>query len=103
MVSADLVQSVRSVPMILRDILPIFVPYALTLALFCGFMIWNGGIVLGTYGALGTLCLGRVYRLNVFSSSRRQVKSRAVSSPTAAVLFHCVCNDHGVASADQRG
>jgi len=32
-----------------------------------------------------------------------QVKSRAVSSLTATVLFYCVRNDHGVASADQRG
>ena len=57
LVSADLVQSVRSVPMILRDILPMFVPYALTMAVFCGFVIWNGGIVLGTYATLGGLCL----------------------------------------------
>ena len=34
--------------MILPDILPPFIPYALTLALFGGFVIWNGGIVLGT-------------------------------------------------------
>ena len=44
-----------------RDILPMFVPYALTLTLFCKFVIWNGGIVLGTYGALGSLCLGPLY------------------------------------------
>jgi len=33
--------------MIFRDILPTFVPYALTLALFSGLVVWNGGIVLG--------------------------------------------------------
>ena len=49
-----------------------FVPYALTLALFCGFVFWNGGIVLGTYGALGSLCRGPVYWLwlNVFSGDK---------------------------------
>jgi len=43
----DLVRSVRSAPTILPDILPAFVPYALTLGLFGGFVGWNGGIVLG--------------------------------------------------------
>lgn len=36
-----------SVPKILPDILPSFVPYASVLALFAIFMKWNGGIVLG--------------------------------------------------------
>jgi alpha-1,2-glucosyltransferase len=44
----DLVRSILSAPMILPDLLPPFIPYALTLALFGGFVIWNGGIVLGT-------------------------------------------------------
>ncbi|KAI9511775.1 glucosyltransferase [Russula earlei] len=44
---SDLIQSIHSAPMVLPDLLPAFVPYALTLALFCGFVIWNGGIVLG--------------------------------------------------------
>lgn len=53
--------------MILRDILPMFVPYALTLAVFCGFVIWNGGIVLGTYATLGSLRLGPLYQLSCLS------------------------------------
>jgi len=43
----DLVQSVLSVPKIILDILPSVVPYALVLAIFGGFIVWNGGIVLG--------------------------------------------------------
>jgi alpha-1,2-glucosyltransferase len=46
-----------SVPAILPDILPPFIPYALTLALFGGFVIWNGGIVLG----MCSLCSSPVY------------------------------------------
>ncbi|KAI0277109.1 hypothetical protein BGY98DRAFT_934606 [Russula aff. rugulosa BPL654] len=42
----DLVRSVLSAPAILPQILPPFIPYALTLILFGGFVIWNGGIVL---------------------------------------------------------
>ncbi|KIK70426.1 glycosyltransferase family 59 protein [Collybiopsis luxurians FD-317 M1] len=43
----DLYKSVRSLPGILPDILPAFVPYALVLAAFASFVVWNGGIVLG--------------------------------------------------------
>lgn len=53
--SVDLVRSVLSAPAILPDILPQFIPYALTLVLFGGFVIWNGGIVLGTYCAVCNL------------------------------------------------
>lgn len=35
-------------PRILPDILPAFVPYTLVLAAFGAFVVWNGGIVLGT-------------------------------------------------------
>ena len=54
--SVDLVRSMLSAPAILPDILPPFIPYALTLALFGGFVIWNGGIVLGTCCAVCSLC-----------------------------------------------
>ncbi|KAJ3523463.1 hypothetical protein NM688_g8727 [Phlebia brevispora] len=43
----DLVKSAFSAPLIVLDILPNFVPYALVLAGFAAFAIWNGGIVLG--------------------------------------------------------
>jgi alpha-1,2-glucosyltransferase len=59
--SVDLVRSVLSAPAILPDILPPFIPYALTLTLFGGFVIWNGGIVLGTYSAVCSLCSSLVY------------------------------------------
>jgi alpha-1,2-glucosyltransferase len=36
-----------SAPAVLADILPSFVPYTLVLAAFGGFVVWNGGIVLG--------------------------------------------------------
>ncbi|KDR84862.1 hypothetical protein GALMADRAFT_233298 [Galerina marginata CBS 339.88] len=43
----DLVQSIMTVPKILLDILPAFVPYTLVLAVFGAFVVWNEGIVLG--------------------------------------------------------
>jgi DIE2/ALG10 family len=46
-VSGDLVRSVLSVPQILVDILPSFIPYTLVVAAFAAFVIYNGGIVLG--------------------------------------------------------
>jgi alpha-1,2-glucosyltransferase len=46
----DLVLSVRSLPSVLLDILPAFIPYALVLVLFGAFVVWNGGIVLGEAG-----------------------------------------------------
>jgi len=59
--SVDLVRSMLSAPAILPDILPSFIPYALTLALFGGFVIWNGGIVLGTFNAVRSPCSSVVY------------------------------------------
>ncbi|OJT13072.1 Dol-P-Glc:Glc(2)Man(9)GlcNAc(2)-PP-Dol alpha-1,2-glucosyltransferase [Trametes pubescens] len=44
---ADLIQSVLSAPRVLSDVLANFVPYALVLAAFGAFVVWNGGIVLG--------------------------------------------------------
>ncbi|KAF8078328.1 glucosyltransferase [Lyophyllum atratum] len=43
----DLVRSVLSAPSVLVEILPSLVPYTLVLAIFGGFVVWNGGIVLG--------------------------------------------------------
>lgn len=70
--SVDLVRSVLSAPAILPEILPPFIPYALTLVLFGGFVIWNGGIVLGTYCAACSLCSSLVLSLiNVFQATSR--------------------------------
>jgi DIE2/ALG10 family len=57
----DVVRSIPSVPVILLDILQPFIPYALTPALFSEFVIWNGGIALGTYSAVCSLCSDLVY------------------------------------------
>lgn len=43
----DLGKCLRSVPWILMDILPSFVPYTLVLTSFGAFVVWNGGVVLG--------------------------------------------------------
>ena len=45
--SDDLLGALLSVPKVLPDILPLFVPYTLVLAAFGSFIVWNGGIVLG--------------------------------------------------------
>ncbi|KAI0706067.1 glucosyltransferase [Cytidiella melzeri] len=44
---ADLLWSIASVPKVLPQILPSFLPYAVVLAAFGAFVVWNGGIVLG--------------------------------------------------------
>ncbi|KAG2350705.1 glycosyltransferase family 59 protein [Suillus weaverae] len=43
----DLIRSIMSAPKALPELLPAFAPYAVVLALFGGFVIWNDGIVLG--------------------------------------------------------
>jgi len=43
----DILRSITSAPKALPELFPAFVPYAIVLALFGGFVIWNGGIVLG--------------------------------------------------------
>ncbi|KAH8086666.1 glucosyltransferase [Cristinia sonorae] len=43
----DLLKAVISVPPVLFDLIPPFIPYAVVLAGFAGFVAWNGGIVLG--------------------------------------------------------
>jgi alpha-1,2-glucosyltransferase len=45
--SGDFLRSITSAPKALPELLPAFVSYALVLALFGGFVVWNGGIVLG--------------------------------------------------------
>lgn len=43
----DLVRSILSVPPVLVDILPSFIPYTLVVAAFAVFVLYNGGVVLG--------------------------------------------------------
>ena len=43
----DLIGSIISFPWVIPSILGAFVPYALVLAGFGAFIVWNGGIVLG--------------------------------------------------------
>ncbi|EGO27531.1 glycosyltransferase family 59 protein [Serpula lacrymans var. lacrymans S7.9] len=44
---SDIVQSILTLPNIILEILPAFIPYAVVLVLFGSFVVWNGGIVLG--------------------------------------------------------
>lgn len=55
-------KTVVSAPHVIADLLPAFVPYSLVLAGFAGFVVWNGGIVLGkkTQGRLETLNADRL-------------------------------------------
>ena len=46
--AADILRLMASAPKVLPDILLDFVPYALVCAIFGAFVVWNGGIVLGT-------------------------------------------------------
>jgi alpha-1,2-glucosyltransferase len=41
------VAALLSVPRVIPDLLSSFLPYALVLAAFAAFVLWNGGIVLG--------------------------------------------------------
>jgi alpha-1,2-glucosyltransferase len=43
----DLMKTLKSLPGVLPDLMTTFVPYAGVLVGFTGFVIWNGGIVLG--------------------------------------------------------
>jgi len=43
----DLVRSVASAPQVIVDTLPSFIPYTFVVAAFAGFVLYNGGIVLG--------------------------------------------------------
>lgn len=45
--AGDFIRSIMSAPKALPELLPAFAPYAVVLALFGGFVIWNDGIVLG--------------------------------------------------------
>ncbi|KAJ7275481.1 glucosyltransferase [Mycena haematopus] len=64
----DLVQSVLSVPKILVDVLPAFIPYGVVLALFGAFVVWNGGIVLGDKSNhIPSLHIPQVYYFLAFS------------------------------------
>lgn len=45
----DFIRSIMSAPKALPELLPAFAPYAVVLALFGGFVIWNDGIVLGAF------------------------------------------------------
>ncbi|KAJ7071437.1 glucosyltransferase [Mycena amicta] len=66
---SDIVQSILSLPNVLRDILPAFVPYALVLAVFAAFVVWNGGIVLGDKSNhIPTLHVPQVYYFVAFST-----------------------------------
>jgi ABC-type dipeptide/oligopeptide/nickel transport system permease component len=47
--TVDIFKAIASAPGVIWDILPSFLPYALVCGLFAGFVVWNGGIVLGMF------------------------------------------------------
>ncbi|KAF7320168.1 hypothetical protein MKEN_00801300 [Mycena kentingensis (nom. inval.)] len=66
----DLAKAIESLPGVLGDILPAFVPYALVLALFVAFVVWNGGIVLGDKSNhIPTLHIPQFYYFFAFSTA----------------------------------
>lgn len=85
-----------NVPRILPDIFPALVPYTPLLAAFGGFVVWNGGVVLGTFNALPLA-------VTEPSFSRGQVKSRAHAPHPTVVLLHRVCDGNGLACSGQWG
>ncbi len=93
----DLARSVFNVPRILPDIVPALVPYTPLLASFGGFVVWNGGVVLGTFDAPPHAQEAER------SYQRGQVESRAFPPHSTTVLLHCVCDDNGLAGFDQWG
>ena len=94
----DLARSVFNVPRILPDIFPALVPYTPLLASFGGFVVWNGGVVLGAFNALPCSLAATEP-----SFSRRQVESRAVAPHSTVVLLPRVCDDNGLACSGQWG
>jgi hypothetical protein len=89
---------VFNVPRILPDIFPALVPYTPLLASFGGFVVWNGGVVLGTSTAL-PWSLAAIEP----SFSRGQVESRRVAPHPTVVLLHRVCDGNGLACSGQWG
>ncbi|KAJ7139732.1 glucosyltransferase [Mycena epipterygia] len=66
----DVPRLISSVPKILGDILPAFVPYALVLGLFGVFVVWNGGIVLGDKSNhIPSFHIPQVYYFAAFSAA----------------------------------
>jgi hypothetical protein len=73
--AGDLVKTLRSLPAVLPDLLPPFAPYALVLAAFGAFIVWNGGIVLGATPQSGM----RGVRADDAQATRRTTSQRCTS------------------------
>ncbi|KAF7306547.1 hypothetical protein MIND_00446000 [Mycena indigotica] len=66
----DIIKTLLSLPSVIRDILPAFVPYALVLIAFAAFVVWNGGIVLGDKSNhIPTLHVPQMYYFIAFSTA----------------------------------
>ena len=50
--TADWLKIARSLPNVVHKILPLSVPFLIDLLLFGAFVLWNGGIVLGTQSSM---------------------------------------------------
>lgn len=96
-IPADLFRAIWSFPRVLPDILSSFIPYSLVLLTFGGFIIWNGGIVLGT---CAIVLFGGKQGVN--DNRRGQGESRTGSPHPANVLLYRVCNLFWVAGTSER-
>lgn len=96
-IPADLLRGIWSVPRVLPDILSSFIPYSLVLLTFGGFIIWNGGIVLGT---CAIALFGGEQGVN--DNRRGQVESRTGSPHSATVLLGRVCDLFWMAGTSER-
>ncbi|KAF9458345.1 glucosyltransferase [Collybia nuda] len=66
----DLLRSIFSFPAVIADISPSFVPYAFVVAAFGGFIVWNGGVVLGDKANhIPSLHIPQLYYFFAFSTT----------------------------------
>lgn len=92
-------RAIWSLVWVLPEIISSFLPYSIVLLAFGAFIVWNGGIVLGTCAIILRL---RQMSGGLMIIVRGQVKSHPSSPHSAVVLLCCVCDLFRVASASGR-
>ncbi|TDL28757.1 glucosyltransferase [Rickenella mellea] len=121
----DIIRSILTIPRIVPDILRPGLPYAFDLILFGGFVVWNGGIVLGdksnhmpsmhipqVYYFIGFATLfgwpllasypGGVFRLVGDIRSRMRIITSIVLSSVVGVTIHLFTIHHPFLLSDNR-